>query len=180
MFDLELNNCYDIIINILFIMTILLFFMYILRYYFNLHFIIKLNNNEHFKENKKDKENKENKKDKKEEYIKTNDNKEIEKRYYLKDNTFLNDYTTNKKDAIKTSKLMINQLINKDLERYYRYIYPQPINDEKYLKKGYNDDDYEYPYNKYSLNPLEYKNDDLSAGLAKEADKIVLESKNNN
>ena len=75
---------------------------------------------------------------------------------------------------------MIDQLLDKNLQRYYRYVYPRPIDDSNFIKKGYNDDDYEYPYNKYSLKPLEYINDDLSAGLAKEADKIVLESKNNN
>lgn len=202
MFDFETNDCYDFIINILFIVTILLLMMYILRYYCNLHFVIKLNK-ENFEEKVKDKKeeskkekDKEKVEDKKEEdktenikmeegdiitdnKVMKNDGEKVDKRYYLKDNVFLNDYTATKKDEIKPSTLMIDQLLDKNLQRYYRYVYPRPINDSNFIKKGYNTDDYEPPFNKYSLNPLEYINDDLSAGLAKEADKIILDKKEN-
>ena len=49
--SLDPNQCYDFIINILFIITIILLMMYILRYYCNLHFVIKLNKKENFKDN---------------------------------------------------------------------------------------------------------------------------------
>ena len=188
MLDLEKDLFCDIIIYIVFILTLILLILYVLKYYYNYHFIIKrgnkkvvLSNNinkiyENY-ENIKEEDNNKGENNKKEKYIEKNDGEQIKKRYYLKDNTFLNDYTSNKKDSVKPSILMIDQLLSKDLQRYYRYVYPQPINDEYYIKKGYNDDNYNETNCKYNLHPLEYINDDLSAGLSKEADKIVLNSK---
>ena len=75
---------------------------------------------------------------------------------------------------------MLNQLINKDFQRFYRYVYPSPINDDYYIKNAYNNDNYNEIYTKYDIHPLDYINDDLSNGLSKDADKIVLNSKNNN
>ena len=96
--------------------------------------------------------------------IEKNNNEFIKKRYSLRNNTFL----------------MLNQLINKDFQRFYRYVYPSPINDDYYIKNAYNNDNYNEIYTKYDIHPLDYINDDLSNGLSKEADKIVLNSKNNN
>lgn len=172
---LDINNNYsDFIIFILLFIVIILLLLYILKYCFRYHFIIKIDKFDKFDKitNKKEE------KDDKTEYILRNDDEKIKKRYFLKDNTFLNDYTATKKDGVKPSYLMIDQLLDKDLQRYYRYVYPKPINDEYYIKKGYNDDDYSETFCKYNLHPLEYINDDLSAGLSKEADRIVLESKN--
>ena len=261
-FEFSYYSFCDFIIDLLFIITVILLLLYILKYYFNFHFIIKkdnfnlinfikqkkindlnddiyelkndieedinelkfkqnkidslnnknkyfyelkddiyelkkdinddinelkfkqnilnlINNNniENFEENKNN-ENKNNENKNKNNYIERNDNEKNKKRYFLNDNIFLNDFITSKDNQVKPSTLMIDQLIDNNLLRYYSYVYPTPINDNKFIKKGYNDDDYEPPYNKYSLNPFKYEHDDLSAGLAKEADKIVLESKN--
>lgn len=177
--------CYDNIITLIFIITIILLILYVCKYYLNIkikvvreHFAyidkkedILFNKEEEKEEDKKDKiieeplteEEIKEIKDEREEPIKRNDGEQFKRRYYLNDNNMLNQRVATDNDELKPSYLMIDQLLDDNLNRYYRYISPKPIKDT-FMKKGYNED--EYGINcKYSLNPLEYVNDDLSKSI---------------
>lgn len=98
------------------------------------------------------------------EIIMTNDDKQIIKKHYYPYNVMLNEPI----GRMKQSKLMIDQLVNKNLERYYSYVKPIAIDDKEY-KSPFNAntfcikcDSKDQEYSSYFYaDPLEYQNDKL-------------------
>ena len=96
-------------------------------------------------------------------YITRNNDELIVKRKYNNYNVMLNEPV----GRLKQSKLMIDQLIDKNLERYYAYVKPIAIEDKQ--KEAYNAntfclkcDSRDSEYSNYFFNdPLEYQNDKL-------------------
>lgn len=96
-------------------------------------------------------------------YITRNNDELIVKRKYNNYNVMLNEPI----GRLKQSKLMIDQLIDKNLERYYAYVKPIAIEDKQ--KEAYNAntfclkcDSRDSDYSNYFFNdPLEYQNDKL-------------------
>lgn len=96
-------------------------------------------------------------------YITRNNDELIVKRKYNNYNVMLNEPV----GRLKQSKLMIDQLIDKNLERYYAYVKPIAIEDKQ--KEAYNAntfclkcDSRDSDYSNYFFNdPLEYQNDKL-------------------
>lgn len=96
-------------------------------------------------------------------YITRNNDELIVKRKYNNYNVMLNEPV----GRLKQSKLMIDQLIDKNLERYYAYV--KPIAIENKQKEAYNAntfclkcDSRDSDYSNYFFNdPLEYQNDKL-------------------
>ena len=96
-------------------------------------------------------------------YITRNNDELIVKRKYNNYNVMLNEPV----GRLKQSKLMIDQLIDKNLERYYAYVKPIAIEDKQ--KEAYNantfclkGDSRDSDYSNYFFNdPLEYQNDKL-------------------
>lgn len=96
-------------------------------------------------------------------YITRNNDELIVKRKYNNYNVMLNEPV----GRLKQSKLMIDQLIDKNLERYYTYVKPIAIEDKQ--KEAYNAntfclkcDSRDSDYSNYFFNdPLEYQNDKL-------------------
>lgn len=96
-------------------------------------------------------------------YITRNNDELIVKRKYNNYNVMLNEPV----GRLKQSKLMIDQLIDKNLERYYAYVKPIAIEDKQ--KEVYNAntfclkcDSRDSDYSNYFFNdPLEYQNDKL-------------------
>ena len=96
-------------------------------------------------------------------YITRNNDELIVKRKYNNYNVMLNEPV----GRLKQSKLMIDQLIDKNLERYYAYVKPIAIEDKQ--KEAYNAnvfclkcDSKDSDYSNYFFNdPLEYQNDKL-------------------
>lgn len=96
-------------------------------------------------------------------YITRNNDELIVKRKYNNYNVMLNEPVS----RLKQSKLMIDQLIDKNLERYYAYVKPIAIEDKQ--KEAYNAnifclkcDSRDSDYSNYFFNdPLEYQNDKL-------------------
>ena len=96
-------------------------------------------------------------------YIIRNNDELIVKRKYNNYNVMLNEPI----GRLKQSKLMIDQLIDKNLERYYAYVKPIAIEDKQ--KEAYNAntfclkcDSRDSDYSNYFFNdPLEYQNDKL-------------------
>ena len=96
-------------------------------------------------------------------YITRNNDELIVKRKYNNYNVMLNEPV----GRLKQSKLMIDQLIDKNLERYYTYVKPIAIEDKQ--KEAYNAntfclkcDSRDSEYSNYFFNdPLEYQNDKL-------------------
>ena len=96
-------------------------------------------------------------------YITRNNDELIVKRKYNNYNVMLNEPV----GRLKQSKLMIDQLVDKNLERYYAYVKPIAIEDKQ--KEAYNAntfclkcDSRDSDYSNYFFNdPLEYQNDKL-------------------
>lgn len=96
-------------------------------------------------------------------YITRNNDELIVKRKYNNYNVMLNEPV----GRLKQSKLMIDQLVDKNLERYYAYVKPIAIEDKQ--KEAYNAntfclkcDSRDSEYSNYFFNdPLEYQNDKL-------------------
>lgn len=96
-------------------------------------------------------------------YITRNNDELIVKRKYNNYNVMLNEPV----GRLKQSKLMIDQLVDKNLERYYTYVKPIAIEDKQ--KEAYNAntfclkcDSRDSEYSNYFFNdPLEYQNDKL-------------------
>ena len=96
-------------------------------------------------------------------YITRNNDELIVKRKYNNYNVMLNEPV----GRLKQSKLMIDQLIDKNLEQYYAYVKPIAIEDKQ--KEAYNAntfclkcDSRDSEYSNYFFNdPLEYQNDKL-------------------
>ena len=96
-------------------------------------------------------------------YITRNNDELIVKRKYNNYNVMLNEPV----GRLKQSKLMIDQLVDKNLGRYYAYVKPIAIEDKQ--KEAYNAntfclkcDSRDSDYSNYFFNdPLEYQNDKL-------------------
>ena len=96
-------------------------------------------------------------------YITRNNDELIVKRKYNNYNVMLNEPV----GRLKQSKLMIDQLVDKNLELYYAYVKPIAIEDKQ--KEAYNAntfclkcDSRDSDYSNYFFNdPLEYQNDKL-------------------
>ena len=96
-------------------------------------------------------------------YITRNNDELIVKRKYNNYNVMLNEPV----GRLKQSKLLIDQLVDKNLERYYAYVKPIAIEDKQ--KEAYNAntfclkcDSRDSDYSNYFFNdPLEYQNDKL-------------------
>lgn len=98
------------------------------------------------------------------EIIERNNGEKIIKKHYYPYNVMLNEPI----GRLKQSKLMIDQLVNKNLERYYSYVKPITYDDKEY-KNPFNAntfcircDSKDQEYSSYFYaDPLEYENDKL-------------------
>lgn len=96
--------------------------------------------------------------------LKRNNDEEMKQEPYEKYDVMLNEPI----GRLKQSTLMIDQIVNKNLERYYRYVKPVAIEDKH--KDAYNAntfcikcDSKDQEYSNYFYgNPLDYQNDDLA------------------